>query len=102
MNASNHSLPKDLPWSQDPSQSVGNRASPLVIREHPVPSIAIGQSARCGVANPYESLPGVTETPVNGVCLGGESPPDTARHTPLWQPPVSLCSMPVLVVNRPL
>jgi hypothetical protein len=51
MNASNHSLPQDLPWSQDPPQSVGNRASPLVIWEHPVPSIAIGQSARCGVAN---------------------------------------------------
>jgi hypothetical protein len=54
------------------------------------------------VVRPYETLPGVTETPGNGVFFSGETPPDTARYTPIWQPQVSLCSMPVLVVNRPL
>jgi hypothetical protein len=51
---------------------------------------------------PYETLPGVTETPGNAVCLRGETPPDTARYTLTWQPQISHCSMPVLVVNRPL
>jgi hypothetical protein len=56
----------------------------------------------CLPHGPYETLPGVSETPGNGVFFSGETTPDTARYTPIWQPQVSLCSMPVLVVNRPL
>jgi hypothetical protein len=71
-------------------------AHPLLLWQR----IAFGPIPR--FTTPYETLPGVTETPGNGVFFSGETPPDTARYTPIWQPQVLLCSMPVLVVNRPL
>jgi hypothetical protein len=51
---------------------------------------------------PYKTLLGVTETPGKGVNFRPKTLPDTARYTPMWRHQVSLCFMPVLVVNRPL